>query len=188
MSRLAPLAAELAGLGVDVLVGHQTPAAHAVKAASGTIPVVISAGDPVGTGLIASLARPGGNLTGMSTTTAELAGKTLELVREVSPSARRVAVLANPTDPFTKGFLAQLQSGADGLGLELRPIMVPAIQGLDAAVAEVIRWKADAVVAQPSLPRRRIIELTTQHRLPAVSPHQGVHGRGWLDVVRRAGD
>jgi putative ABC transport system substrate-binding protein len=168
--RLAELAAELAGLKVDILVGSQTPAAQALKQASSTIPIVIMAGDPVGTGLVASLARPGGNITGLSSTAAEVSAKMVELIREVLPAARRVAVLANANDPFTKAFLPQLQAGADALGVELRTFMVRAPNELDAAAAETVRWRADAVVVQPSLPRKRAIELTTQHRLPAIAP------------------
>jgi putative ABC transport system substrate-binding protein len=96
-SRLAELAAELVRLKVDILIGIQTPAVQAAKNATSEIPIVMAtAGDPVGTGLVASLSRPGGNITGLSGTTSELGAKNLELIREVAPAARRVAVLAKP--------------------------------------------------------------------------------------------
>jgi putative ABC transport system substrate-binding protein len=168
--RLAPLAAELVALNVDILIGSMTPAAMAVKQASRTIPIVMYSGDPVAVGLVASLARPGANVTGLSATTADLSGKTLELIREVLPSARRVAVLANGTDPFTKHFLEQLQRGADTLGMELRPTMAVAVAEFESIFAEMVKWRADAVVVQPSLPRRPIVELTLRHGLASVSP------------------
>lgn len=115
--RLAALAQELVRMKVDVLVAVQTPAAQAAKRVSQNIPIVISSGDPVGTGLVASLARPGGNVTGFSGSTAEPGGKLLQLVRELLPGARRVAVLANAEDPFTKTFLAQLHAPSGSLGM-----------------------------------------------------------------------
>ena len=168
-SRLAPLAAELVARNADILVAHQTPAVFALRQASSTIPIVMSSGDPVGTGLIESLARPGGNITGVSSTTAELSGKILELIREVKPATRRVALLANAADPFTKPLTEQIQRGATQLGIEMRPIMVLRADEFEAAFAEMARWEADAVVVQPSLPRRRAIELAQQARLPAAS-------------------
>jgi len=105
-SRLASLAAELVGLKVDVIVAYPTPAVVAVKQVTQDIPIVLlAAGDPVGTGLVASLSRPGGNITGTSSTTAEAGAKTLEVIRDMLPAGRRVAALANAADPFTKSFL-----------------------------------------------------------------------------------
>jgi len=110
-------AAELVGLKVDVIVAALTPAIQAAKQATPDIPIVMApAGEPVGTGLVASLARPGGNVTGVSAATAELAGKSLELIREALPSARRVAVLANEADPLAKPFLEQIAQGRARLG------------------------------------------------------------------------
>ena len=102
-NRLRELADELVRLKVDIIVAIATPAVTAARQATTEIPIVMAAaGDPVGTGLISSLARPGGNITGLSGTTAELGAKTLELIRDVLPSTRRVAVLANAADPFTR--------------------------------------------------------------------------------------
>jgi putative ABC transport system substrate-binding protein len=95
-------AAELVRLKVEVIVGFLTPSVQAARQATSDIPIVMApAGDPIGTGLVSSLARPGGNITGVSTAGAEVAGKSVELIRELFPSVRRVAVLANESDPFT---------------------------------------------------------------------------------------
>src|SRR5437764_7099263 len=125
LDRLPELVVELVGLGVDIIIASETPAVHAAKRATGDIPIVMApSGDPVGTGLIASLARPGGNVTGLSAATAELAGKSLELVRELLPSANRVAALADPTNAFTKPFLEQIHLFARALGIEIQDTMV----------------------------------------------------------------
>jgi putative ABC transport system substrate-binding protein len=177
---LAALAAELVRLQVDVLVALATPAAHAAKQATSTIPIVISAGDPVGTGLVASLARPGGNITGMSMTTAELSAKTLELIREIRPAGRSVAVLANATDPFTKPFLEQIHSAGRALGMEVRPAMVRRPEEFDAVYSEWSKAKVGAVIVQPSLPRGRAIELALKHRFVSGSPNLAFAVEGGL--------
>lgn len=124
--RLPELAAELGRLKVDIIVAPQTPAVQAAKQATNTIPIVMApAGDPLGTGFIASLARPGGNLTGLSAQIAELAAKTLELSHESLPTARQVAVLANKTDPFTKSFVEHIERAGRSLSIKLQTICVP---------------------------------------------------------------
>jgi putative ABC transport system substrate-binding protein len=169
--RASGLAAELVGLKVDVLVAYPTPAAMALKQATREIPIVmLGAGDPVGTGLVASLARPGDNVTGTSSTTAELGAKTLELVREFIPSVQRVAVLANATDPFTQSFLKQMQSGGQTLGLEIQTIMIKEADELDAAFAAMKQNALDAVIVQPSLPRQRVVDLALKNRVLAIAP------------------
>ena len=118
---LRALADELVRLKVDVIVASQTPAVIAARQATSEIPIVMApAGDPVATGFISSLARPGGNITGLSGTAAELGAKTLELVRDVLPSTRRVAVLANATDPFSKPFVEQIELGGRTLGIAIQ--------------------------------------------------------------------
>jgi len=169
-ARLAELAAELVRLKVDVIVAHQTPAAQAAKQATAEIPIVMLAGDPVATGLVASLARPGGNVTGLSATTAEIAAKNVELLREVQPSLRRIGVLANATDPFTRPFLEQIEQGARMIGIEIKPIMIRRADELDGAFAELRRAGVGAVIIQPSVPRRAAAELALRHLLPAASP------------------
>ena len=109
MGRLPELAAELVRLNVDLIVTWFTPAALAAKAATRDIPIVMAlAGDPVANGLVDSLNRPGGNVTGMSGVNAELGGKSVELIREMLPSAHRISALANAPDPFSKPFLEQI--------------------------------------------------------------------------------
>ena len=177
---LPALAAELAGLKVDVLVAWQTPAAHAAKQATKTIPIVISAGDPVGTGLVASLARPGGNITGMSNITAGLGGKTLELIRELVPSAKRVAVLANDADPFTKPFLENIQSAGEAMAMEIRPLRVRGVDEFDAAFAQMAQWRADMVIVQPSLARDPAISRALKNRFPTISAMRAFPEAGGL--------
>ena len=194
-TRLKELAAELVRLKVDIIVVSQTPAAAAAKQATSEIPIVMAAaGDPVGTGLVSSLARPGGNITGLSGTTAELGGKILELIREMLPATRRVAVLANATDPFTKSFLEQIQAGGRALRIEILPIMVREAKEFGAAFAAMVKERADAVIVQPSLPRKPAVDLALQHRMPPISPTRGFASEGGLmsysanqsDLHRRA--
>lgn len=171
MANLAPRAAELVGLKVDVLVAFQTPAVAAAKQATRDIPIVMGvAADPVGTGLVASLARPGGNVTGLSGATAELGAKHLELIRDVLPSARRVAVLANAPDPFSVRFVEHIRAAAKALDMELKTIMVGSSDELEAQIAGIKAWQGQAIVVQPSLPLGRVAELAVKHSLPAFSP------------------
>ena len=166
--RLAELAVELVRLNVDVIVTFQTPAALAAKRATTTIP------------LVASLARPGGNVTGISSATAELAAKNLELIRQIVPSARHVAVLVNAADTFTKTFLEQNQFAARSLGIELRIFSVRGGEPLDAAFEDIGKARASALIVQPSLPHKRAVELAMQHRLASSSPGQGFADAGGL--------
>jgi putative ABC transport system substrate-binding protein len=169
MSRLPELAAELVRLKVDVIVTWFTPAAIAAKQATHDIPVVCAAcGDMVGTGLVDNLARPGGNVTGNSTLNAELSAKTVELIREILPSMRRVAALTNAADPFSKSFLGQLQLAGSGTGTAIIPIMISSDEELDASFSAMERDRPDAVIVQPSLPTKRAAELALSHRFPAV--------------------
>ena len=178
---LPVLAAELVRLEVDIIVAFQTPAVRAAKQATNRIPIVMaSAGDPVATGLVASLARPGGNITGMSSTTAELAGKTLELIREIRPAVKRVAVLANADDPFTKPFLAQIRAAAKNMSIELRSIMVRGPEEFDAAFEKWGSERVDAVIVQPSLPGKHAVELAVKRRLLLASPSRAFAEAGGL--------
>ena len=124
-SRAVELAAELVRLQVDVIAAYHTPAVKAAMNATKTIPIVMApAGAPLEMGLVDSLARPGGNVTGLSNMEAELGGKRLDLLREAIPGSARVAVLAAKTDPFTAPFVQDLQNGAARVGLHLHPVMV----------------------------------------------------------------
>jgi putative ABC transport system substrate-binding protein len=179
--RLARLSAELVGLGLDVIVAYPTPAVAAMKQATAIIPIVLlGAGDPVGTGLVASLARPGGNITGTASATAEAGAKTLEVIRDMLPAARRVAVLANANDPFTKSFLEHIELGAKATPLDLRIVMIGQPDELDAAFAAIENDTMDAVVVQPSLPRVRVAELAIRHGVPSIAPSGGYATAGGL--------
>ncbi len=167
---LPGLAEELIRLRVGIIVASLTPAAIAAKHATRTIPIVMAGvGDPVGTGLVASLARPGGNITGLSLSALDLATKTLEMIREIKPSAKRVTVLANATDPFTKPLLDRLQRAAQVMALELSPVMISDTNELNAAFSDMVKSRTDAVLVQPSLQRRVAAEMALTRRIPAVS-------------------
>ena len=166
---LPALAAELASLKVDAIFALLTPSAHAAKRATSTIPIVIWSGDPVGTGLVASLARPGGNITGMSATATELGAKNLELIRDLLPGTRRVGVLAHATDPFTQPFLKMLREAGTTLGIDVLPALVRTEEDYVAAFAGWQKPRVDAVIHQPSLPMPRSVALLLQHRLPSTS-------------------
>lgn len=167
---LPGLAEELVRLKVDIIVASLTPAATAARQATRAIPIVMAGvGDPVGTGLVASLARPGGNITGLSLSALDLAAKTLEIIREVKPSAKRVTVLANATDPFTSPMLDRLQRTAQAMALELSPVMIGETSELNAAFIDMVKSRADAVLVQPSLQRRVAAEMALTRRIPAFS-------------------
>jgi putative ABC transport system substrate-binding protein len=181
MARLDVLAAELVRLRVDIIVTNQTPAATAAARATREIPIVMAgAGDPVATGLVASLARPGGNITGMSAQTAELAGKMLELTREALGRARSAAILANAPDPFTKIFIDQFESAARALAIELRITRVERAAEMPEALAGIARRRPDFLIVQPSLPRARAIQLALEKRLPPVSAQNTFAREGGL--------
>jgi putative tryptophan/tyrosine transport system substrate-binding protein len=149
---LPKLAAELVAQKVDVIVALYTPCALAAKQATREIPIVAVSGDPVGTGLVPSLARPGGNLTGVSLIAAEMHGKCVELFRDMLPSIRRVAALGNAADPFSKPFLEQVELAGKTTNIEITPrTMVRGPQEIEAAFAHIKQEAAGAVVVQGSL-------------------------------------
>jgi putative ABC transport system substrate-binding protein len=168
-ARLPELATELVRSRVDVIVAVQTPAAHAAKNATRDIPIVVMAGDPIATGLISNLARPDGNLTGLSATAAEAVAKSLELIAEIKPGARRIGVLGNADDPFIKPFFEQIQRGAPNVRLEVQQIVVRGSDELNAAFAAIARERADAVVIQGSLPVKPTVDLALKYQLPSLS-------------------
>src|ERR1700756_3648032 len=145
IDRLPELAAELVRLKVDVIVTWFTPTAVAAKQATREIPIVMAeTGDPIGTGLIMSLPRPGGNVTGIASVTAELAGKSVQLIRDMLPSARRVTALANATDPFSKPFLEQIALGGEATGTVIHPVRISSSEELETAFAAIERDRPDA--------------------------------------------
>jgi len=167
---LPKLAAELVALKVDVIVALYTPCALAAQQATHEIPIVVVSGDPVGTGLVASLARPGGNITGISLMAAELHGKCVELFRDILPSVRRVAVLLNAEDPFWRQIREQVQLAGGATGIEIAPsLMVRGPNEIDAAFATMKKEGAGAVVVHGSLSTKNVAELALKHGLPAAT-------------------
>jgi len=168
IDRLPALAAELVAANVDAIVALQTPAALAAKRATQTIPIVSWSGDPVGTGLVDSVARPGGNITGVDGAGAALSAKRVELLREIVPSMKRIAVLLNAVDPFSKPFLAQIQAAAATLAVEVEPIAAT-VADLEPAFAQLQARQADTVIVQPSLPLAAIAARLRAMRLPSIA-------------------
>jgi putative tryptophan/tyrosine transport system substrate-binding protein len=175
--RLSQLAAELVNLGVEVIVTHSTPGALVTKQATSTIPIVGIMGDPVASGLVASLARPGGNLTGLTFFFAELCAKRVELIKEALPTLTRVAVLVNPANPVHPIALSVMQRTASALAVELVPMEVKARDDIPAAIAMVAARQAMAlVVIEDPLAIsnvRQTVEFAVQNRLPMIGfkPH-----------------
>jgi putative ABC transport system substrate-binding protein len=169
-NRLPELAKELVDSKVDVIVASLTPAVTAARHATTEIPIVMApAGDPVATGLVSSLARPGGNITGVSGTAAELSAKNLELIREFVPGARRVGVVINANDPFSRPFLEQIQEGAKKTGFDVHQVPVRSPDELEGAYAELARERVDAAIMQGSLPIPQQVDLALKYRLPTLS-------------------
>ncbi len=174
MERLAVLARELLELRPDVLLVATTPANVAAKAATSIVPIVmVLVADPVGVGLVQSLARPGGNITGITNIGAELTGKRLEILKELVPAATRFAVIVNPDNPNTAPQLQFGEAAARVLGIELRPILpVRSLADLESAFAEAVRARAGGVIrtldALMITLRKETIALAAKHRLPVV--------------------
>jgi ABC-type uncharacterized transport system substrate-binding protein len=182
LDRLPELAAELVRLKVDVIVPLYVPSALAAKQATREIPIVMIAADPVETGIVPSLARPGGNITGVSLMSAVFVGKCVELFHDMLPAMRRVAVLTNAADAlFAKLVLEHVEVAAGLSGIKIQPITLRGPdQELDAAFAAMTREQADAVVIQGSLSTKRLAELAREHRLPAASSTRAFVDAGGL--------
>jgi putative ABC transport system substrate-binding protein len=195
--RLSDLATELVQLKVDVIVTATTPAVLAAKKATIAIPIVFAgAGDPVRAGLVSSLARPGGNITGLSILSSDLEGKRLELLKETFPKITRVAYLWNPAAPGTG--LKGMQSAAPALGLQLQSLEVRNPKDFDSAFAAIIKERAQALTAaaHPVIDtnRQRIVDFASKNRLPAIYSSSEFISAGGLmfygvsfsDLYRRA--
>jgi putative tryptophan/tyrosine transport system substrate-binding protein len=173
LERLPALAAELVQLKVDVIVTSGPPAPQAAKQATSTIPIVFTvAGDPVGEGLVASIARPGGNVTGMASIAAEVVGKQLELLKEVAPKVSRVAVLQNPNHPGHPLMLRQLEGAARALGVQLHVVQAGSPAQIDTAFAAMRNQQVGGVIVLRdsffNAQRTQIATLAAKSRLPAV--------------------
>jgi putative ABC transport system substrate-binding protein len=183
LDRLPDLAAELVRLKVDIIVAAATPAILAAKNATSTIPIVMApAADPVGTGLITSLARPGGNITGVSVMMPELAGKRLQLLREVLPRVTRVAFLAL-RDSSGRRLVEETQVAGQTLGARIQPVIVGGAEELDGAFAAILKERAGALIVQPALVSwyaRRIVDFAARHRMPTISDIRELPDAGGL--------
>ena len=173
LDRLPTLATELAQRRVAVIATGGLPSTFAAKAATATIPVVFVVGeDPVRLGLVTSLARPGGNLTGINFFAVELTAKRLELLREVVPAAVRIAVLVNPTHAtYTESILRDVAAAAPAMGLQIQVLNASTIREIDAAFATLVSWRPDALFLanDPFLIDRRVqlAQLAARHAVPA---------------------
>src|SRR5262245_44478107 len=170
--RLPQLAREIVQLNPDAVFVSTTPGSLAIKAATPTIPIVfVAVADPVGVGLVPNVARPGGNVTGVTHIAAELTGKRLELLKEMVPSASRIAVLVNPDDPNATPQLKNAEAAAKPLGVQLQPIVaVRGASDLPSAFDQISRSGAAAALRmvdpQGAALRTRTTELAVKHRLP----------------------
>lgn len=199
--RLPKLAAELAQRRVDVILVGSNPGALAARKATSTIPIVmVTTGDPVGGGIVESLARPNGNLTGLTTLGHDLNAKRLELIKQALPHVAKVAVIANPVSADTAPFLRQKDDIARALGLELKVLQARDLKGLQDAFTTVAAARADAVMVLSDATfitnRREIVELVSRSRLPAVYPEREFvdvggfifYGASLADMYRHAAD
>jgi putative tryptophan/tyrosine transport system substrate-binding protein len=198
--RFAEFAAEFVRLKVDVILTHNTPPVLAAKQATSVIPIVFAtAADPVDTGVVASLARPGGNVTGLSSQTPDVAGKRIELLREVVPGLRRFAILANPDNSYVALELHEAQAAARMLGLEVDLFEIRRAENI-APAFETVKGRAEALYVMPDpimfIHRLRIntlalgARLPTMHSLREYVEASGLisYGPSWSDQWRRAAD
>jgi putative ABC transport system substrate-binding protein len=170
--RLPALAADLVGLKVDVIVAGFPSAAHAAKSATSTIPIVFTSGDAVGESLVASLARPGGNLTGVSFLIIELNPKRFELLSELVPQAKVIALLVNPNYPATERVIRAVQEAARANGVQLHILKASTESEIDAAFAALVQRQAGALVVSADpfffIRREQIVALAARHAVPAI--------------------
>ena len=199
INRLPALAAELVQLPVDVIVAQGTQAAQAAKNTTTTVPIVaVGSGDFVATGLVASLAHPGGNLTGVTGMATELSGKRLELLREVIPSFARVAVLWNARDPVMTLTSTEIRAAARALGVTVQPLGVHEAKDIDSAIAAITAEHPDALFMIMDVLTRRhmkqVVDFAAQRQLPTLFEDRGPvaegglmgYGPSFTDMHRRA--
>jgi putative ABC transport system substrate-binding protein len=196
--RLPALAADLVRSKVDVIVVDGGAAAQAARQATRTIPIVMSlVNDPVGSGLVASLARPGGNVTGFTVMSPDLLGKRLELLKAVVPKVSRVALLRNPGNPADTAMLGEVEAAARALGVRLQTLEARNSQEIDSAFAAMTRERAGALLILPDgvflSQRSQIADLAVKRRLPSIYGTEYAeagglmsYGANYLDLERRA--
>lgn len=199
IERLPDLAAELVRLKVDVILAGGTPGPLAAKQHTTTIPIVMTnIGDPVARGIVASLARPGGNITGLTTVSPDLSGKRLELLKEIVPRLTQVGVLWDPTDKGSAANFKETELAAGSLGMQLRSLEVRRVEDFDSAFKAATGERARALVPLQSAlvvtHRGRIVELATKNRLPTMFAEAAhvesgglmSYGPNFVDLFRRA--
>ena len=173
LDRLPDLVAELVHSKVDVIVAVSTPAIEAAKNATKTIPIIMAGvSDPVGTGFVASLARPGGNVTGLSLQSPELSGKRLELLKEIIPKLSRVAFLVHRQDPGHRLFVKEAQDAGQSLGMRIQPLEAAGFEEIKGAFPAMIRERIGGLIVQPIFVGThglRIADLAARNRLPTIS-------------------
>ena len=195
--RFPDLAAELVRVKVDLILTRGTPAALAAKNATGTIPVIMTGiGDPVGQGVVASLARPGGNITGLSASTTELYAKRVQLLKELVPGAVRIAALFNLSNPSIPPQWKEVEMGARSLGIQAQLLDVRKAEDLGRAFDGAITRRVDALVVGldtlTQANQRLIVDLAAKHRLPAIYASMEfvgglvAYGVNYPDMYRRA--
>jgi putative ABC transport system substrate-binding protein len=197
--RLPALAADLVRSKVDVIVAETGAATRAAQQATRTIPIVMSlVNDPVGSGLVASLARPGGNVTGLTIMSPDLVGKQLELLKEVVPKVSRVALLRHPDNPASAAQLREAEAAAQALGVRLQTLEARSPQEIDGAFAAMTRERAGALLVIPDTlfwnQRRQIVDLAVKRRLPSIRIGEAYaeagglmsYGPSYRDLERRA--
>jgi putative ABC transport system substrate-binding protein len=183
--RLPALAAELVQLPVDLIFAQSGQVAEVVRDTTTTIPIVmVSGADPVAIGLVASLARPGGNITGLSLMNAELAGKRLQLLKEASGRLGRVAVLWNARDAVMTNIFSEIQTAAPTLGMTVQPLAVQVAEDIDSAIAALTQERPDALFmitdVLTSRYVRQVLEFAVQHQLPTMFQSSGPVAEGGL--------
>jgi putative ABC transport system substrate-binding protein len=197
--RLPALAAELVQLQVDVILAQSGQVAQAAKNTTTTIPIVmVSGGDPVALGFVASFARPGGNITGLSLMSAELGGKRLQLLKEANGGLARVAVLWNARDAVMTDIFTQIQTAAPMLGMTVQPLGVQEAKDIDSAIAAMTEERPDALFmitdVLTSKYTKQVLDFAVQHQLPTMFQSSGPVAEGGLmsygpsltDSLRRA--
>jgi putative tryptophan/tyrosine transport system substrate-binding protein len=197
--RLLDLAGELVWLNVDAIVAGETEAIRAAKQSTSTIPIIMAVtADPVGSGFVASLARPGGNITGLTSLSPDLSGKRLELLKETVPSLTRIAVLWNSGNPDNTAQLKETESAAKVLGVQLQSVGVRNSNDFDEAFSAIKKRRTSALYALGdslmATNRKRIADFAANNRLPSMfSTRQAVevgglmaYGTNFLDLFRRA--
>jgi ABC-type uncharacterized transport system substrate-binding protein len=197
--RFPTLAEELIAAKVDAIVTAGTPAALAVKRTTTTVPLVmVAVGDPIGTGLVSSLARPGGNLTGLSSIAPDLEGKRLQLLREVVPALSHVAMFVNSLNPFHVSSMKQARAAAQAMGIKLQLHDIPKSEDLDDAFAAIRKERPDALLILADRVflhnRQRMMDFTNEQRLPNVNAYKELvevgglmsYGPSYEDMHKRA--